>query len=468
MHSPASCPEGGGGPLRQEVLRKELIAYSPKKWAVNIPGKHYAFKIEDWIPALSGAIGKVALLAAFSVAWAKGLGIVHPDFVTESVRLEIVLGSVLTLLFCAVLNPYAGPPGTLAPLIPVVPVMALSGVHPLPLGILIGVIGLMISAVNGFSRIVQINGTGTKGGIILLFGFMGITSSLESLRTWSAGQGVSELFTVLLILGIVIFLLLNKLKLRWLIIPVCAVMALAAAAAYGVYPQMKTPAGLPILNPYWWWHEGWGIGWGLNARNFLQALPFALLAVVMWPIDALAIKTIQENNYPREAKQAVFHMNATYFIVALRNIMGVVLGGSQVAAVWRSFMIPLGMVKRPIGASAFLLGILGMLSGLLGFPVDIAVFPPLLGLVLIFGIYVPLLEVGLDTIKSTSDIQIASLCLIAGIAVNPVIGWVTAILAENFKLIPAGEKAGELSARDKWLTASITGVTLLTFFAAGR
>ena len=68
--------------MRQEVLRKELIAYSPKKWAVNIPGKHYAFKIEDWIPALSGAIGKVALLAAFSVAWAKGLGIVHPDFVT--------------------------------------------------------------------------------------------------------------------------------------------------------------------------------------------------------------------------------------------------------------------------------------------------------------------------------------------------------------------------------------------------
>lgn len=141
----------------------------------------------------------------------------------------------------------------------------------------------------------------------------------------------------------------------------------------------------------------------MNAENFVKALPFALLAVVTWPIDALAVKAIQETNYPKEAEKAVFYMNSTYIIVSLKNIIGALLGGGQISAIWRSFMIPLGIVKRPIGASALILGILGASFGILGFPVDIAVFPPLLWLVLIFGVYIPLIEVGLNIIKSAAS-----------------------------------------------------------------
>jgi len=416
---------------RQVKLDKDLISYDPKPWRINLPFRDYPFRAEDFIPALSGVFGKSSLVAAFAAAWAAGYHISDPTFIIENVRLELVIGGIFSLLFCAVLNPSAGPPGTLAPFIPMIPVMAASGVHPLPLSLLIGSIGLAVSALRGFDRVVKLNGEGTRGGIILLFGFLGITSSLDSLRLWTEYRNSPDVFVPLIIAGLVLYVSLTRLKAKWLIIPGCALGGLTVSYLYGLLPELQTGMGLPIINPDVWWNEKWGIGWGLNIENFAKALPFALLAVIMWPVDALAIRTLQEANYPKEATKAVFHLNATYFIVSLRNITGAILGGSQTASIWRSFMIPLGIVRRPIGASAFILGVLAVIFGILGFPIDVAVFPPLLWLVLIFGVFVPLLEAGLSTIKSTASIQVAAVCIIAGIAVNPVLGWILAVIIEN-------------------------------------
>lgn len=446
------------------MLNEELISYNPKRWRINVPFKDYKLRIEDFVPALSGVIGKASLVAAFAVAWAAGFNITDPSFVTENVRLEIVFAGLLTILFCAILNPYAGPPGTLAPLIPIIPMMISSGVHPLPLSILIGLIGLVISSFRCFSTVVELNGKGTTSGIILLFGFLGISSSLDSLRNWADKTKSPEVFVSLIISGIVIYILLNKFKARWLIIPACAIAALAVSSIYQLFPELKTGIGLPIINPDTWWNEKWGIGWGLSAENFIKALPFALLAVVMWPIDALAIRTIQETSYPKEAKNAVFDMNSTYLIVSLRNMAGALLGGGQTSAIWRSYMIPLGIVKRPIGASSLILGMLGVSFGILGFPIDIAVFPPMLWMVLIFGVFVPLIEVGLNTIKSAASAQVAAVCIIAGIAVNPALGWIAAIFIENFEIIKDSESDRILTVRDRYITAGlvvVTGITLL-------
>ncbi|MDK2901904.1 MAG: hypothetical protein PWR14_808 [Thermosediminibacterales bacterium] len=451
---------------RQELLNRDLISYSPKRWRINIPFKDYNLRVEDIVPALSGAIGKVALVAAFAVAWAEGFGISDSSFVVENVRLEIVIASILTIIFCAFLNPYTGPPGTLAPLIPVVPVMVASGVHPLPLSILIGLMGLIISMFKYFSRVMEINGPGTKGGIILLFGILGISSSLDNLKNWTYSTGVPELLVILLIACLILYLLLNKFQLKWLIIPTCALIALVISGLYGLYPAFEASISFPIINPDLWWNEKWGIGWGVNLENFIKALPFAMLAVVMWPLDALAVKTIQEINYPEEAKKAVFDMNSTYTLVSIRNIIGAILGGGQIAAVWRSFMIPLGVVKRPIGGSSLILGIMGVAFGILGVPIDIAVFPPLLWLVLIFGVFIPLLEIGLNTVKSVATAQIASVCLITGIALNPVLGWVASIFIENFKIIKDPENNIELSRRDKIITIIIVSVTIISYFLA--
>ena len=448
---------------RQKRLNDELISYNPNKWRFNLPFKNYSLRIEDAVPALSGAIGKVALVAAFAMAWAAGLGITDPAFVAENVRLEIVLGGLLTLIFCVFLNPYAGPPGTLATLIPVVPVMVLAGVHPLPLGLLIGGFGLIIAAFRYFSKLVKINGEGTKGGIILLFGFLGISSSLENLKVWADNTHEPNVFMLLIIIGLVLYILLGRLGAKWLVIPLCAAVALAVSALFGLLPSLETGPGLPIISPDIWWNQKWGIGYGLRPEKFLRAIPYALLAIVMWPIDALAITTIQESSYPPEAKKAVIDLNATYTIVSIRNIVGTVLGGSQIAAVWRSFMIPLGIVKRPVGGSALVLGILAIGFGILGFPIDVAIFAPLLWLVLIFGIYVPLIEVGISKIKSLASAQIAVVCIVGGIAINPVIGWIFSVFTENFGIIKDKRCERAVSKHDKIITGVLVIIVALTF-----
>lgn len=186
----------------QKLLDKDLLEYNPKEWNFNLPIKNYTVKPQDIIPAISGAIGKISLAAAFAVAWSSLLKIQDNTFVAENVRLEIVIGSLLTMIFCALLNPKAGPPGTLAPLLPLIPLMAVSGVHPLPLSILIGGIGLVLSILRLFSRIVDINGEGTKSGIMLLFGFMGINSSYNSLKEWTHTVKAPVMLIVLLMLGL--------------------------------------------------------------------------------------------------------------------------------------------------------------------------------------------------------------------------------------------------------------------------
>ena len=135
-------------------------------------------------------------------------------------------------------------------------------------------------------------GRGTKCGIMLLFGVMGIVNSLESLRGWARVNGANTLFVLLVLAGVAIFVLLSKLRLKWLVIPACALAALSISWLYGLRPKIDTAVALPIINPGLWWNIKWGIGFGLNPGNFITALPFALLAVVMWPIDALTIKSM--------------------------------------------------------------------------------------------------------------------------------------------------------------------------------
>jgi hypothetical protein len=447
---------------RESLLKEELNKYNPVRYGINKPLKNYTLRLEDAIPAISGTIGKIALAAAFAIAWAKGFGINDPNFVTENVRLEIIVGSIITLIFSAVLNPYAAPPGTLAPLIPLIPLMASSRVHPLILGILIGVLGLIISGLKLFEKIIEINGAAARGGIILLFGIMGIMSSIDSLMKWTSAVS-SSMFSVLIILGIITYLVLTRMQCKWLMIPAAAFIGIIVPAVYNIYPEMTTVPGFPIVNPKVWWFDKWHLGWGFNIINLVKAMPFALLAVVMWPSDALAIKTLQEANYGPKAKKSIFHMSSTFMVVSIRNIIGAFLGGAQTSAIWRSFMIPLSIVKRPIGGSAFLLGVFGIVFALLGYPLDIAVFPPLIWLVLLFGVYIPLIEIGLNTLKTSTDTQIAALCVLAGLAINPVLGWVSAILVENLGIIKNEDNVQKLSANKIKTTLIVAAVTILTY-----
>ncbi len=246
--------------LRNIRLDHDLETYSARAWHLNRPGKNYTVQPEDLVPALAGVIGKIALVAAFAVAWKNSLGIDSPDFITENVRLELFIASMLALLFSAVLHPRLGPPGTLAPLIPLVPAMAAAGVHPLAFGLLLGAAGIALAVSGSFSRIMTLTGPGTKSGILLLFGLMGVVSSLRSLWTWSQAQSASLATISVLSLGIVLVVVLHQFKIRWLVIPGLAALALLLAWQFGISPLLKTAPGLPILNPELWWLEKMGTG----------------------------------------------------------------------------------------------------------------------------------------------------------------------------------------------------------------
>ena len=394
-------------------------------------------------------IGKIALVAAFASAWASALGILDPTFVRENVRLELILASVLTLVVTVALRVPAGPPGTLAPLIALVPAMAAAGVHPLSFGLLAGVAGLLTALLGWQDRLMRLNGPGTRGGILVLFSLMGFQSGLLGLHRWAASENGTLPALLLLTAGIAWSISLKRLHARWLTIPVCAVTALLLAFLFGHFPEWSTGVGLPIVDPARWWQELWGIGWGMEWQGFLRAVPFVLLALVMWPIDALAVQAVLQGHSGDTGTVPTIDFRKTAYLVGVRNLAGVLLGGAQTAAVWRSFMIPLGVVRGPLRRSALWLGLFGVTAGLLGFPIDLAVFPPLLWMVLLFGIYLPLLETGLATLRTGSDRGTAAICVAVGLTVHPAAGWFVSLLVEKWHARRQQVSLPESSLREK-------------------
>ncbi len=351
--------------------------------------------------------------------------------IADSVRLELMIASAVALLLCALLNPYAAPAGTLAPLIPLIPAMAAAGVHPLPFAILVSLIGFLFAKTGVFNLLVRLNGPGAKAGVSLLFGGMGVVHAIQKLHIWVQSYQKPQFTLFVLFAGAVLYLFMSRAKIRWLVIPVCVIAALTVSAAFGLFPLISAQIGLPVLDPAFWWIQRWGVGYGLSIRNFVSAIPFVILVLTMWPVDALAIQTLQERNYPSTAKRAIMNIDDSFILITVRNLIGTIFGGVQTAAVWRSFMIPLAVSKRPIGGSALLLGLIGILFAVLGFPVDIAIFPPLVYMVLIFGVFVPMFESGWETIENVRMFFTAAVCIVIGVVFSATIGWGAALAMEN-------------------------------------
>ncbi|WP_274614203.1 DUF3360 family protein [Vibrio vulnificus] len=70
------------------------------------------------------------------VAAVAAQGGLSPEFVAENVRYELVIAGLLfVIFFSAILNPRANLAGTHGPMIPLIPLVAAAGGHPLALGI---------------------------------------------------------------------------------------------------------------------------------------------------------------------------------------------------------------------------------------------------------------------------------------------------------------------------------------------
>ncbi len=436
---------------RSDYLDHELIIMKPRRWRLNLPGRDFRFEPEDLVPALAGTIGITVMYSAVMTAYATGYGL-DENFIIENVRVEMLVSAILfCILTSGFLNPRANLAGNHGPMIPLIGMIAAAGGHPLALAIMLCLFGLILSITKGGSRLVKMTSEGVAGGLLVFLGATGAMSQIGSLLTWSEQVGVAHVGFVVLIVNVVVYAFLARLGKRWLSIPLCSLVAVVVALALGAPFEWKTAPGLPNLNPAYWWgstETGWKLGLP-TLQHFIASLPFAILAVAMWSPDFLGHRIFQELNYPKKAKNVLMDVDDTMTGCSVRQIVGTAFGGGNITSSWGTYMIPAAIAKRPIPAGGILLGGMCVLVAVLGYPMDIAVWRPVMSVALLVGVFLPLLEAGMQMVKDTKESQSAGICIFASAVVNPVFGWAITLLLDNNGLIGDKTRANSLTVADR-------------------
>jgi hypothetical protein len=472
---------------RSEYLDHELQIMKPRRFGLNLPGRDFRFELEDLVPALAGTIGIIAMYSAVMMSWADGLTAawdhveLGKDFAIEVARVEMLIPA---LLFCVLasgfINPRANLAGNHGPMIPLIGSIALAGAHPLALAILLGVFGLLLSYFKGGSKLVNLTSQGTAGGLLIFLGFTGTMSQIGSIQDWAVGLQSADIeagsmgYVGLIVLGIniAVYAYLAKINMRWLAIPVCAITGLLLALGLGAGFDLtfETEMGLPNLNPVYWWgstEEGWMLGLP-NLQHFIASLPFAILAVAMWSPDFLGHRIFQELNYPKKTEKVLMDVDDTMTMCSIRQMVGTAVGGGNITSSWGTYMIPAAIAKRPIPGGAILLGLIVMAVAILGFPMDVAVWPPVMRVALLVGVFLPLLEAGMQMVKESKDSQAAGICIFASVVANPVLAWALTMFLDNNGLIGDKERASRLSFVDKIIIpVGVFVICLVAMLAVG-
>ncbi len=451
----------GNFATRAEYLEHELEIMAPKRWGVNLPFRDYRFEYEDWVPAMAATIGKIVMVAAVVAAFAGPMGLSN-EFVIENARYEMLIAALLfVVLFSGFLNPTANLAGTHGPLIPLIPLIVASGGHPMALGIMVGVLGFTLGVFKGGSLLARLTSDGVCGGLLLYLGFIGITSQIKKLFGWADGFDMGYIAFVVVFATIVMYAYLEHIRMRWLAIPLGSALAALIAFVMGAPFEFTTEPGVPNLNPMYWWGEdtGWQIGLP-DLHHFIAVAPFAVLAVAMWSPDFLGHRVFQQLNYPPKAKKVLMNIDDTMCVAAARQIVGTSLGGGNLASSWGTFMVPAAIAKRPIPAGTLLTGLLCVVAALWGYPMDLAIWPPVLSVALMVGVFLPLLEAGMQMTREGKTSQSAAIVIFSSALVNPVFGWSLTVLLDNLGLIGDKERGQSLSHLHRWVIPTIVFIVL--------
>jgi len=225
--------------------------------------------------------------------------------------------------------------------------------------------------------------------------------------------------------------------------------ALIGGASFDL--QFTTEMGLPNLNPVYWWgstEEGWMLGLP-GAQHFIASLPFAILAVAMWSPDFLGHRIFQEMNYPKKSEKVLMDVDDTMTMCSVRQMVGTAVGGGNITSSWGTYMIPAAIAKRPIPGGAILLGLMVMAIAILGFPMDVAVWPPVRAIALLVGVFLPMIEAGIQMVKQSSCAQAAGIVIFTAMVTNPVLAWALAMFLDNNGLIGDKGRGKNLSKTDR-------------------
>lgn len=464
---------------RSEYLEHELSIMKFRKWRLNLPFRDFSIELEDLVPAIAATIGKIVMVAAMVTAFATEFNLFGGDaalmnaFVAENVRWEMLIaGGIFVILFSGILNPNSNLAGTHGPMIPLIAMIAAAGGHPLALGVMVGIFGMALAITKGGSKLMNITGVGVRAGLLIFLGATGLLSQIDKLKFWSAAEagleGAKAGPISLIVIGVtvVVYALLARMKKRWLAIPLCSAIAGIIAFTMGADFNFTTAPGLPHFDPTWWWGEdtGWTLGWP-GFKEFLAVTPFAILAVAMWTPDYLGHRVFQELNYPKKAKNVLMDIDDTMTVTSIRQAVGSFLGGGNLASSWGTYMIPAAIAKRPIPGGAILTGILCILAAILGYPMDLAMWAPVLRVALIVGVFLPLLEAGMQMVQKNKDALSAGTCIFASAFINPVFGWALTMLLDNMGLIGDKDRAKELKLTERLIIPSVMFVVCVVSLA---
>ena len=455
LHKPSSEFES-----RDEYLEHELQIMQPKRWRPNLPFRDYRFEFEDTIPAMAGTIGKVVMVGAIAATFAGQLGL-SDAFILENVRYELLIVSFFIILFSGFILPTANLAGTHGPLIPLIPIVVAAGGHPMAFGLLIGAFGLILAFSKGGSLLARLTSKGVCGGLLLYLGFIGTISQVKKLFAWAEEIQMTHIAFIVILATILLYALLEHFKKRWLAVPLSCLLGGLTAFALGAPFEFKTAPGLPNMNPMYWWGENTGWMLGLpTLESFIVVLPFAILAVAMWSPDFLGHQVFQKISYPQRTEKVQMNIDDTMLSASVRQTFGSLLGGSNFTSSWGTYIVPAAIAKRPIPAGAILTALFCIIAGLWGYPMDLAIWQPVLCIALIVGVFIPLLEAGMEMTRVGKTTQSAAIVVFASTLVNPAFGWSLTMLLDNLGLIGCKERSSELTPMSRWIIPLIMFVVL--------
>lgn len=445
---------------RDEYLEHELQIMQPKRWRPNLPFRDYRFELEDTIPAMAGTIGKVVMVGAIAATFAGPLGL-SDSFILENVRYELLLVSLFILLFSGFLLPTANLAGTHGPLIPLIPIVVAAGGHPMAFGLLIGAFCLLLAISKGGSVLAGLTSRGVCGGLLLYLGFIGTTSQVKKLFAWAESINMAHIAFVIIFTTILLYALLEHFKKRWLAVPLSCLLGGGLAFVLGAPFEFKTGPGLPNMDPMYWWGESTGWMLGLpTLESFIVVLPFAVLAVAMWSPDFLGHQVFQKISYPERTEKVQMNIDDTMLSASARQTFGSIMGGANFTSSWGTYIVPAAIAKRPIPAGAVLTALFCIIAGIWGYPMDLAIWQPVLCVALIVGVFIPLLEAGMEMTREGKTTQSAAIVVFSSALVNPAFGWSLTMLLDNLGLIGCKERSKELTSMNRWIIPLIMFVVL--------
>ncbi|MCP4055902.1 MAG: DUF3360 family protein, partial [Pseudoalteromonas sp.] len=130
-----------------------------------------------------------------------------------------------------------------------------------------------------------------------------------------------------------------------------------------------------------------------------------------------------------------------------------------------TYIVPAAIAKRPIPAGAILTAVFCIIAGLWGYPMDLAIWQPVLCVALIVGVFIPLLEAGMEMTREGKTTQSAAIVVFASSLVNPAFGWSLTMLLDNLGLIGCKKRSANLTKMSRWVIPLIMFVILTTVMA---